>query len=103
MNDTAILDSGYTSNFLSATSPCMNKRAVHVHLHVNMPNGTTIQSSHTSELLLIALPPEARRAHILPGLLHNSLISVGQLCDSGCDVIFTRNMMESELIAYMQP
>jgi hypothetical protein len=94
MNDTAILYCGCTRNFLSANAPCMNKRAVHVPLHVNMPNGTIIQSSHTSELILSALPPQARRAHILPGLVHNFLISVRQLCDSGCDVKFTRDQAE---------
>jgi hypothetical protein len=26
--------------------------------------------------------------------VHNSLISVGQLCDSGCDIIFTRDNLE---------
>jgi hypothetical protein len=72
----------------------MNKHAVHVPLHVNMPNGATVQSSHTSELILSALPPETRRAHILPGLVHNSLISVRKLCDSGCDVTFTQEKVE---------
>jgi hypothetical protein len=88
-NDTAILDSGCTSNFLSAYAPCSNKQAAHVPLNNNMPNGTTIQSSHTCNLLLTDLPPQARQAHILPGLVHSSLISVGQLCDSGCSVTFT--------------
>jgi hypothetical protein len=55
-----------------------------------MPNGTTIQSSHTCALLLADLPPHARKAHILPGLVHNSLISVGQLCDNGCNITFTQ-------------
>jgi hypothetical protein len=59
-----------------------------------MPNGTTIQSSHTSELILSAFPPGARRAHILPGLVHNSLISVGQLCNSRCNVTFTQEKVE---------
>jgi hypothetical protein len=72
----------------------MKKRAAHVPLHFNMPNSATIQSSHTSEFLLSALPPEAIRAHILPGLVRNSLISVRQLCDSGCDVTFTQNKVE---------
>jgi hypothetical protein len=58
-----------------------------------MPNGTTIQSSHTCELLLTDLPPQARKAHILPGLVHNSLICVGQLCDNGCDVTFTQEQI----------
>jgi hypothetical protein len=59
-----------------------------------MPNGsTTIQSSHTCNLLLTHLPPQARQAHILPGLVHNSLMSVGQLCDNGCIVTFTHDQV----------
>jgi hypothetical protein len=70
-NDTAILDSGCTSNFLSADAPCSDKQAAHVPLNVNMPNGTTIQPPHTCNLLLTDLPPQARQAHILPGIVHN--------------------------------
>jgi hypothetical protein len=39
------------------------------------------------------LPPQARKAHILPGLVHNSLISVGQLCDNEYSVTFTQNQV----------
>jgi hypothetical protein len=92
-NDTAILDSGCTSIFLSAAAPFSDKQAAHVPLNVNMPNGTTIQSSHTCNLLLTDLPPQARQAHILPGLVHNSLILVGQLCDNGCSVTFTQEQV----------
>jgi hypothetical protein len=92
-NDTSILDSGRTSIFLSATAPCNNKQEAHVPLSVNMPNGTTIQSSHTCDLLLTDFPPQARKAHILPGLVHNSLISVGQLCDNRCNVTFTQEQV----------
>jgi hypothetical protein len=74
---------------LSAAAPCSDKQAEHVPLNVNMPNGTTIQSSHTCNLLLTDLPHQARQARILPGLVHNSLISVGQLCDNECSVTFT--------------
>jgi hypothetical protein len=58
-----------------------------------MPNGTMIQSSHTCDLLLADLPPQAWKAHILPGLVHNSLISVGQLCNNGCNVTFTQEQV----------
>jgi hypothetical protein len=92
-NDTEIIDSDCTSIFLSATAPCNNIQEAHVPLSVNMPNGTTIQSSHTCGLLLTYLPPQARKAHILPGLVHNSLISVGQLCDNGCNVTFTQEQV----------
>jgi hypothetical protein len=92
-NDTAILDSGCTIIFLSVTAPCSDKQAAHVPLNVNMPNGTTIQLSHTCNLLLTDLPLQARQAHILPGLVHNSLTSVGQLCDNGCSVTFTQEQV----------
>jgi hypothetical protein len=92
-NDTAILNSGCTRFFLSATAPCSNKQEAHVLLSVNMPNGTMIQSSHTCDLLLADLPPQARKAHILPGLVHNSLILVGQLCDNGCNITFTQEQV----------
>jgi hypothetical protein len=71
----------------------VNKQAAHVPLNVSMPNSTTIQSSHTCNLLLADLPPQARQAHILPGLVHNSLISVGQLCYNGCSVTFTQEQV----------
>jgi hypothetical protein len=92
-NDTAILDSGYTSNFLSSTAPCNNKQEAHVPFSVNIPNGTTIQSSHTCDLLLAYLSPQAGNAHILPGLVHNSLISVGKLYNNGSDVTFTQEQV----------
>ena len=62
-------------------------------MHVGLPNGATIQASHTA-LLPIAgpLPPlslKARQAHVFPGLTGKSLVSIGQLCDDGYDAIFT--------------
>jgi hypothetical protein len=57
-----------------------------------MPNGTMIQSSHTCEVLLADLPPQTRKAPILPGRVHNS-IYVGQLCDNGCNITFTQEQV----------
>jgi hypothetical protein len=92
-DDTAIIDSGCTINFLSAAAPCSDKKAAHVPLSVNMLNGTDIQSSHTCNLLPTDLPHQARQAHILTGLVHNSLISVGQVCDNECSVTFTKDQV----------
>jgi hypothetical protein len=91
--DTAILYYGCTSNFFSAAAPCSDKQAAHVPLNVSMPNGTTIQSSHSCNLLLTDLPPQEQQAHILLGLSHSSLISVGKLCDNKCSVTFTQNQV----------
>jgi hypothetical protein len=84
-DDKAILDSRCASNFLSATSPCTSKKAAHIPLSVNLPNDTSIQSSHTCDLLL------TDKAHVLPGIVHNSLIYVRQLCDNGCDITFNKD------------
>jgi hypothetical protein len=78
---------------LSVAAPCSDKQAAHVPFNVNMPNGMTIQSSHTCNVLLTDLPHQARQAHILPGLVHSSLISVGQLCDNECSVTFTQDQV----------
>jgi hypothetical protein len=80
--------------FFAAAAPWKNKQEAHVRISVNMPNGTKIQSSHTCDLLLSDFPPQAQKAHILPGLVHNSLISVGQLCDNGCSVTFTQEQVK---------
>jgi hypothetical protein len=64
-DDTAIIYSGCTSNCLSPAAPCSDKQAAHIPLNVNMPNGTTIQSSNKCNLLLTDLPHQARQAHIL--------------------------------------
>jgi hypothetical protein len=90
-DDTAILDSVYKSNLLSATAPCTSKQAAHIPISVNMPNGQSIRSSHTCDLLLTELPPQARKAHVLTYLVHTSLISVGQLCDNGCNITFNKD------------
>jgi hypothetical protein len=39
------------------------------------------------------MPPQARQAHILPGLVHNSLSLVGQLCDNECSVTITQDQV----------
>jgi hypothetical protein len=83
-DDTAILDYGFTINFLSAAAPCT----------------TSIQLSYTNIFLLSALPHKARKAQILPRLVHTSLISVGQLYDSGCNITFTREKVEVTKVGY---
>jgi hypothetical protein len=59
-----------------------------------MPNGATMRSTHEADLELtttILPPPEATSAHIFPDLATHSLVSIGQLCDSGCVATFNSN------------
>jgi hypothetical protein len=86
---TALLDSGCTAHFLLATAKCSDKQSTTTPLKVRLPNGDTITSTHTANLNMPSLSQATRRAHILPGLAQQSLLSVGQICDSGCSVTFT--------------
>ena len=45
-----ILDSGATSHILLTTAPTTNKKAALNPLHVTMPDGDQVQSTHTCEL-----------------------------------------------------
>ena len=56
-------------------------------------NGSTIVSSHTTTLPLPDLPSAARHAHIFSDLTNHSLLLVVQLCDHGCEAIFTTDHM----------
>jgi hypothetical protein len=53
-----------------------------------LPNGSTMESSHTAELNIPELNAAASVAHVFPGMANHSLLSVGQLCNEGYIVTF---------------
>ena len=65
-----------------------------VPIRVRLPDGNLISSSHVTNLSIPKVPTDATRAHILPSLQHQSLLSVGQLCDHGCIVTFSKRHAE---------
>ena len=52
-----------------------------------MPDGEVIKSTHTALLAHLDLPLQARQAHLFPGLT-KALLSVGALCEHGCEATF---------------
>jgi hypothetical protein len=85
------VDSGCTDHFLLVTAPCFNKVHSWNPLAVRLPNGATMESSHTADLDIHELNAAASKAHVSPGMAHHSLISVRQLCDEGYIVTFRRD------------
>ena len=55
-----------------------------------MPNGEIIKFTHTALLNHQDLPFQARQAHIFPGL-KKSLLSIGTLCELGCESTLNKN------------
>jgi hypothetical protein len=83
---TMVVDSGATSSFvrpeenLPITGPSSKV--------VYLPDGSSIQATHTTMLPFDLLSPKARIADVLPGLRPNSLVSVGKLADANYTTIF---------------
>jgi hypothetical protein len=86
-----VIDTGCSSTYITCTTPHIHREVANPSVKVTLPNSETMQSSHIAQLQLHpAIPDIACRAHIFPSLTC-SLISVGQLCDSGCTATFTAN------------
>jgi hypothetical protein len=89
-HETAIVDSGCTGHFLLFDAPCLNKVKSQTLLTVLLPNGATMESSHTAELNIPQLNAAAYISHVFPGMANHSLLSLGQLCNEGymtCQVL----------------
>ena len=67
----------------------INKQRARNPLTIRNPIGSVMTSTHEAELPIPLLPLAARMAHIVPELRLHSLVSIGTLCDAGCEVIFT--------------
>ena len=90
MDNLAVEDTGTTGHYLNLDSPCDNKQqAVHP-LPIQMQNREIITSTHTVLLYHKDLPIQARKAHIFPGI-NKALLSIGKLCNHGCEATFNEN------------
>ena len=91
-SQSAILDSGCTGHYfpphypLNNPTPNTNEDA----LHVTLPDSSKIQSTHVAHLPIPTLDENATKTYIFPNL-HSALISIGQLCDAECTVIFSKH------------
>ena len=84
----AIADSGSTAHFCTISAHLINKRITARPIGITNPNNTVMYSIHEAELDLPSLSLAARRVHIVSALSTSSLLSMGQLCDSGCRIVF---------------
>ena len=84
----AISHSGCTSHFLGANTPCTNKLATKNGIIAGLPDGASMQETHTPLLPFTQLSLAARRANIFSALQNRALISIGQLCDDGLSATF---------------
>jgi hypothetical protein len=89
-----IADSGSTGNYVSSNFPVLNVIPTNKPIHITIPDGSTLTSTHEGILDFPLLSPAARHVHIFPALHHCSLLSIGQLCDAGYTVTFDATIMQ---------
>jgi len=84
----ALSDSGATSHFIIESAHVTNKQVALHPITITLPDGATLQSTHTCNVDIPWLRREATTAHIVPGLAHASLFSTAKFCDAGYTVSF---------------
>jgi hypothetical protein len=90
---TAIADTGCTGHFLHIDALCDNISPTKNGIYINMPNNQHIQATHIGSVPISGnLPAAACKAHLFREL-HSSLLSIGQLCDHGCEATFTETQV----------
>lgn len=88
---TGIADTGASGHYLRTNDPHQIDGTPKPPIMVGLPNGASLHSTNKNcTLALPQLPKGARDAHILPGLTHSSLVSIGKLCDAGCTASFNQ-------------
>jgi hypothetical protein len=79
LHETAIVDSGCTGHFLLVNAPCLSKVKYQNPLTVRLPDGATMESTHTTALDIPELKKAVSIANVFPLMAYHSLLSVGQL------------------------
>jgi hypothetical protein len=73
---------------------CTTKQKAIEPIHVILPNWQAIISSHTALLPFPKLLAEGIQAHVFPQLRNHALISIGNLCDARCTVLFDQKAVK---------
>ena len=94
---TVVTDTSCTSLCFKLDTTCNKKKPVRDGLRVGLPNGTSIQATHTGLLPAdCPLPPlltNACRVSLFPGLTSKALISIGNFFDDGYSAVFTAHIV----------
>ena len=87
------LDSGATKHFFGKDHLrfLSNIKSLKNGPTATLPNGHIVQATHEGTINIKSnLTPEASQVLVFPNLTNESLVSIGQLCDDGCIVLFTK-------------
>ena len=87
-----IVDSGCTKHYVQ-THPMLEKIPSPHNIDVMLPNGSLMSSSGATNLNIPGSTTHGQKAHIFNELQSGNLLSVGQLCDDGYEIKFTKDQV----------
>ena len=81
-----VADTGATGTFLEMNAPYItNIKEADPGIDVLCPNNQFLISTYTTDIPYDHLQPGSKSAHIFRKLESDSLLSIGQRCDSSCE------------------
>ena len=94
-NCIAKADSGASDHYLrECDEDCLKNIQSFNGPHVTLPNNSQLQATRHGDLPFSdLLSKEAKTGVILPGLHSSSLVSLGKLCDDGCEILLNDRKM----------
>ena len=91
--DLGIADAGATGHFLQPGAPAINIRRTKNPISISQPDSGKLESTHEYDIDNPQLPQASIKAHIVPGLVHMSLVSIKMLIDAGCFVTYGEKVL----------
>ena len=96
-NNAVILkgDSGASNHYIAPTDHNILTNVHHNSaINVQLPDTSTLTSTHSGLLTIPHVSSQATIAHVLPGLKNTSLLSLGQLADDGCVILLNKHHLQ---------
>ena len=89
----AISDSGADIHLSKQSTTTMSPFIMSNYMVENLPDGSTMEFSHTETLQLPVLRKQARQIHISPKMRTEPLILLVFLCDDGCNITLDKQKL----------
>ena len=87
---TCIVDSGCSAHYIKSEDAIYYpNKTEQSHIHVQLPNGANMPSNSTVSLEIPQVSHKGAKARVFLDLATGNLLSVGQLCDNGYQVVFS--------------
>ena len=85
----AITDSGCTNHYICVDTPHNNIQRCSDGIIVQQPDGRTMRATNACNIAVDHLQPAVTRDTFFLGIKNKALLSLGQLCNNGCEIHMT--------------